>query len=260
MSDTMAIARDVIGVEGADAERFLQGQLSNDVAVLAVGGSCWSFILQPQGKVDALVRVLRLAADRFVIDVDAGYGDGVMRRLQRFLLRTKATVAPMPWGCSVCFEPAATGDGHEVAGWPGVAMTVRLGPSLPVGPAVLPAHHEQERVAAGWPAMGAELTEATIPGETGVVAFTVSFTKGCYTGQELVARVDSRGNNVPRHLRHLLAAGLRPGERISVDGVDVGWVTSATPTLALGYVGRAVEPGAVVLAGATAAEVRAIAR
>ena len=60
---------------------------------------------------------------------------------------------------------------------------------------------------AGIPRMGAELTDKTIPGETGLIERTVSFTKGCYTGQELVARIDSRGGNVPRHLRRLVPAG-----------------------------------------------------
>ena len=67
-----------------------------------------------------------------------------------------------------------------------------------------PAEYEAVRIAAGIPRMGAELTDKTIPGETGLIELTVSFTKGCYTGQELVARIDSRGGNVPRHLRRLV--------------------------------------------------------
>jgi len=89
--------------------------------------------------------------------------------------------------------------------------------------------------------MGAELTADTIPGESGLVPITASFTKGCYTGQELVARIDSRGNNVPRHLRHLQGSGLSAGDRLLDDGAEVGWVTSAAGDIGLGYVARKIE-------------------
>jgi folate-binding protein YgfZ len=117
---------------------------------------------------------------------------------------------------------------------------------------------ERLRIETGVPAMGAELTGATIPAEAGVVERSVSFTKGCFTGQELVARIESRGGHVPRHLRGLVAdAGEQPpaGAPVVVEGADVGKVTSAAPapgadgSLALAYVGRAVTPPA-------AAEVR----
>jgi len=103
------------------------------------------------------------------------------------------------------------------------------------------------------PAMGAELDERTIPAEAGVVERSVSFTKGCYTGQELVARIDSRGGNVPRRLRGVVVATNvipPPGAAVAVDGNDVGALTSVGESLrrrapvALAYVRRAVEPPA----------------
>jgi len=94
--------------------------------------------------------------------------------------------------------------------------------------------------------MGAELTGDTIPGESGLVPITVSFTKGCYTGQELVARIDSRGNNVPRHLRQLQGAGLSVGDHLLDNGAEVGWVTSVAGDRALGYVARKIEAPATV--------------
>ncbi len=82
---------------------------------------------------------------------------------------------------------------------------------------------------------------------------SVSFTKGCYVGQELVARVDSRGSNTPRRLRRIRStagAALETGAEIIVDGAAVGRVTSAAEGVALGYVGRAVEvPGAATVGG-----------
>jgi folate-binding protein YgfZ len=103
--------------------------------------------------------------------------------------------------------------------------------------------------------MGAEVTEATIPAELGqwLVDASVSFTKGCYTGQELVARIDSRGGKVPRPIRGLRVDGPVPDRdtAVLVDGAEVGRITSAASSPALGSVAlaalaRAVEPGTVV--------------
>jgi folate-binding protein YgfZ len=112
------------------------------------------------------------------------------------------------------------------------------------------------RIEAGIPVMGRELDEGTIPAEAGVVDMSVSFTKGCYTGQELVARIDSRGGNVPRRLQGVVLGGgavPRPGARVFSGEKDVGRLTSVAPsparpaTLALAYVGRAVTPPADVM-------------
>ena len=86
------LPRDVIAVTGPEAEVYLQGQLSQDVTALAPGDAALSFLLQPQGKVDALVRVVRHAPDRYTLDVDGGYGAAVVERLNRFKLRTKVDV------------------------------------------------------------------------------------------------------------------------------------------------------------------------
>jgi folate-binding protein YgfZ len=219
--------RDVVAVEGVDATTFLQGQLSQDVAGLAVGDSAWSLLLQPQGKMAAWLRVRRAGDDRFELDVDAGFGDDVVARLSRFLIRTKATVEVASRDVVVDVEVDV--DGTEPAG------------------------SEAERIRAGVPAMGAELDESTIPAEVGqwFIDASASFTKGCYTGQELVARIDSRGSNVPRHLRVLAVEGdvVVPAgaEVVAGDGgAVVGRVTSAAEGAALAYVKRTVEPPATV--------------
>jgi folate-binding protein YgfZ len=259
------IERDVVLVKGPEALTFLQGQLSQDVEALGVGASAWSLLLQPTGKVDAWLRVTRTADDELALDVDPGYGDGVLARLQRFRLRTKAELTGARWTGWALRGPSVErreGVGAEVlalpAGWPDVAGVDLLGDGVdrPAGLDELPAAAlEALRVEAGVPAMGAELTDATIPAEAGqwLIDASVSFTKGCYTGQELVARIDSRGRNVPRPLRGLLVDGhpAPVGATVTADGKDVGTVTSSATTatrgaVALAPISRAVELGTEV--------------
>ena len=252
----VVVERDVVTVEGPDAATYLQGQLSQDVDGLAVGDSAWTFLLQPQGKVDAWFRLTRTGAETFRCDVDAGHGEAVLARLQRFLLRTKADLA-LSTVSMVAVRGTATVTGAPVPGldpgWPGVEGLDLLGTDqVPDGVEVGTVEDlERLRIQAGVPAMGAELTERTIPAEAGVVERSVSFTKGCFTGQELVARIDSRGGNVPRHLRRLEADGDLPvGAEILVDGQVVGEITSSVPAadgqpaVALAYIGRAVDGAA----------------
>jgi len=252
----VVVERDVVTVEGPDAAAYLQGQLSQDVDGLAVGQSTWTFVLQPQGKVDAWFRLTRTGDEAFRADVDAGHGAALLARLERFLLRTEAELAlrtePM-----VAVRGATTVEDARVPvldpGWPGVDGVDLLGTDqVPAGTATGTIEDlERLRIQAGVPAMGAELTERTIPAEAGVVERSVSFAKGCFTGQELVARIDSRGGNVPRRLRRLEAeTELVVGAEVVVDGHVVGEVTSSvpatggSPALALAYVARAVEPPA----------------
>ena len=253
------VSRDALLVSGPEAISFLQGQISQDVEGLAVGASAWSFVLQPQGKVDAWFRVTRTGADSVVLDVDGGFGGALATRLERFKLRTKAEVERLDWRCvsvrgaaPAAPEPVA-GSGLAVeSGWPGVEGFDLLGPSPEMPPGVRVAateEYEALRIECGVPAMGRELTERTIPAESGVVDRSVSFTKGCYTGQELVARIDSRGGHVPRHLRGLVLDGDEvpaAGDPLQVQGADVGAVTSAARSdrldavVALAYVKRDV--------------------
>jgi folate-binding protein YgfZ len=261
----IVIGRETLRVAGPDAERYLQGQLSQDIARLPQGGWAWSLVLQPQGKLDALVRCYRAAAEEFLLVTDAGAGPPLLERLLRFRLRTEAVLGGegLPAGAEVAvpFE------------WGGLSGVDLLGPSPSPPPGALPVSeeaYEAARVEAGLPRHGAELDERTIPAEAGLVAAAVSFTKGCYTGQELVARIDSRGSNVPRHLRGLLLSG--PAEAGAVLYVaapggegegrggaaealkQVGRLTSLalSPRLGwvgLGYVGRGVDVGARLVVG-----------
>ena len=258
----VVLPRDFLVVRGPDAVSWLQGQVSQDVAALAVGGAADSLLLQPQGKVDALIRVLRTGPEEMVLDVDGGFGDAVLTRLRRFKIRIKADVEPLEWMCLAVRGPNAGArvEGAEGAlvpvDWPGLSGVDVVGERPALGHAGDGVRRcsleawETVRIEAGIPAMGAELTERTIPAEAGVVTRTVSFTKGCYTGQELVARIDSRGGNVPRHLRGVVVAGAMPpaGAELAVGDEIVGSLTSVAGApagagaVALAYVKRDVDP------------------
>src|SRR5688572_29578255 len=247
------IERDAVTAAGPEARSFLQGQLSQDIDALGVGASAWSLLLQPTGKVDAWLRVTRTGEDELVLDVDPGFGDAVLARLRRFKLRTDVELSEARWSGWALRGP--TVERRETAGpdvlalpaaWPGVPGVDLLGPSvepLPGLPEVDPSSLTALRIECGVPAMGAELTDATIPAEAGgwLIDTSVSFTKGCYTGQELVARIDSRGGNVPRPIRGVLVEGdpAPVGATLTIDGNEVGHITSSATSEALGAIALA---------------------
>ena len=246
------IERDVAVVEGPDAGKYLQGQLSQDIDAIDVGGWAWSLLLQSGGKIDAWVRVHRPAVDRYELDVEPGAAAAVVARLQRFLIRTDAAVTTsgrsmtavrgVPMG-----EPSA--DRAPIL-WPGVDGYDAVGPAPDGVAAGTPEDLEAVRVGSGAPAMGAELTADVIPAEVGTwfVDGSASFTKGCYVGQELVARVDSRGNNTPRNLSVLeLARPVAVGsDVVADDGKVVGTLTSVSGEVGLAYLHRSVAEDAAL--------------
>lgn len=217
-----AFLRDVIAIEGPDASRFLHSLVSQDVASMAVGEVRWSFLLQPQGKLVSFFRITRLedqapGVGSFELEMDAGLGGSTESALRRYLIRTKAILR---LEVDVAREWLA----------------------------------ESERIESGIPAWGRELTEATIPNETGWASAAVSFTKGCYVGQELVERIDSRGGNVVKRLCRLELTGSVGTDgrgELLLDGKQVGALTSAYADgaghgVGLGYVRREVSVGATV--------------
>lgn len=245
---------DVLRVTGPQATEFLQGQLSQDVAAIASGTSALSFLLQPTGKVDAWFRIGPIT-DGFVIEVAQGFGPSVTQRLERFKLRTKVDIelAVAPWTHRAARASRQVGPGPEMLAPAVAGLAFAVGDHLPTVGADA---YEAVRIECGVPAMGAELTDDTIPAEVGqwVIDASVSFTKGCYTGQELVARIDSRGGNVPRPVRGVVVEGDVPpiGAEVLVAGEVVGQLTSVarSPELgsvALAPIARRVEPPADVV-------------
>ena len=276
------IERDFLRVEGPQALEYLEGQCSQELGTLGIGSSADSLLLAPDGKIVALVRVSRTAEDELVLDFDGGFADLVEARLRRFKLRSKFEIERVRWSCLALRGPNApeagpaggrAGDGTALAlpvswnGWGGLDL-VGPDPVAPSGDVRWCGDDAWEacRIEAGVPRMGRELDGRTIPAEAGLVERTVSFTKGCYTGQELVARLDSRGSRVARRLCAVVPGpgpGTGPGPEpsalldarlTSLDGAkEVGRITSAAWCPAVGgpaglaFVHRSVEPGGRVL-------------
>ena len=214
--------RDVVIVQGDDAAQFLHSQLAQDIASVPVGGSVHSLLLAPTGHVVALVRVVRHVDTVFTLDVEQGFGEKVIARLQRFVLRAKVTMRPSDWTVRAfrgegAADAAGRGAGSAVAWWGGSECVdvVARAEDLPVaGERVSVAVIDAMRADAHWPAMGSDIEEGDVPATTGVLRAAVSFTKGCYPGQELVERMDSRNSSAPVVLR-----AVRAGE--STDGCTV---------------------------------------
>jgi folate-binding protein YgfZ len=273
------LPRDVVRISGPDATTYLQGQCSQDVEGLDQGASVEALLLSPQGKIDALIRVSRAHGDGFVIDTDAGFGAVVTARLQRFRLRTKVEIEPLAWVCTAVRGPGAAGsiaDRPELVvpvEWPGLAGFDLLGPPAAAGAPPWVADGavacgvdawEAARIEAGIPVNGHELVEGTIAAEVGLVDRTVSFTKGCFTGQELVARLDARGSKVARRLCGVVIdqADVRPGLETALVGAtvltadqehevghlsSVAWSPGLSATVALATLHRRVAPPERVL-------------
>ena len=214
------LPRDVLTLSGPDAVAYLQGQCSQDVAGLAAGESTDALLLAPDGKLTALVRVVRGPRTGSWSMSRPASARRWSARLARFKLRSKVDMARSTgpvWPCGGqgwraprsanerldrcrrmrrCRPSAARaverGGGGRPAGARRRGRARRPGRGPGAGRGL-----GGPRVEAGIPAMGRELDERTIAAEAGLVERTVSFTKGCYTGQELVARLDSRGAGWP---------------------------------------------------------------
>jgi tRNA-modifying protein YgfZ len=277
--------RDVIIASGPDAIGYLQGQLSQDVEGLSPGRSVRSLVLEPGGRVDAWMRVWGRDGDEVLIDLEAGAGEALLGRLERFRLRVDVAFHLSSWTLVALRGPAtppaqdlARATGAELVDevdWAGLSGIDLLGPAVTAPAGIRPAGAdalEVVRIEAGLPAMGSELGPGldplVIPAEAGewLVDRSVSFTKGCYVGQELVARVDSRGSNTPRNLRGVVIRGEEvppAGAELVVDGkvrgsvTSAGWSAELEVPVALAYVHRSVEPGATGLLGWDAPDGRA---
>ncbi len=236
--------RGFVGVRGPQAAEYLQRMLSNDIVALEPAGSCEALLLTAKGRVIAPLRVLRRSDDDFLLLTEPELVSVVRDHLVRFRFAARATIEPEEHDSYVLLggEPprgalAARIRDYGDAGWEVVDAPPPSG-ALPIEPEEL----ERLRIAAGTPLFGREIDERVLPAEAGLVERAVSLSKGCYPGQEPIARLHYRGH-ANRSLRVLSLAGetlpardaeLRHGEK------PVGRVTSAVraegQVLALAFV------------------------
>jgi folate-binding protein YgfZ len=276
------VATDGVVVSGPGALDWLQGQVSQDISGFrsadpSAPESFETLILSPQGKIESFCRICSIGPDRYLLDIRAGFGEALLERLRRFKLRVKAdlelvhdlSVLEMrgpgtPLVQEVTALDGATALATLAVSWPGCSGTdvLFVGPSHAIDPSSVgllssaagdDTAFEAARIEAGMPQLGVELTERTIPQEAGdLVARTVSFTKGCYTGQELVARIDARGSNTPRRLHGVVIDGAaggdgEAGDEVRLDGNKIGELTSVAWSpgfgshVALAYVKRGIK-------------------
>ena len=212
---TLTVSRDVLVVTGPEAGVYLHGQISADVTSMEIGDSSLSFLLEPRGRVEAFFVISRTGPDTYVADTEAGFGEAMASSLERFKLRTRADFSLSQWQAHAVRGPQAAGEPavgasstgpadapqHVVrpAHWPlATGHDLLASPDSVVrqfgdgGEAISAHEFEALRMAYGLPAMGTEIQPGDIPNETGLVERAASFTKGCYRGQELVERIDSR--------------------------------------------------------------------
>lgn len=268
-----------IDVTGPEAGEYLQGQVTNDAEGLSTGDGCYALLLDRKGHIQADMRLLQLAADRFLIDTVPSAGAGLFRHLKTYMVGRQVhvgekdlTVVSLLGPGSVAVTGLAPGaefssTSATVAGVECLAVATDSGLDFICAPEQAAAVRDQLiadgavpvseaaaeilRVEAGRPALENEMAAAPMPAEAGVVERAVDFTKGCYVGQEPVARLHYRGRP-NRHLRGLRLEGraaggdtVRLGER-DLGAIGTAVISPASGRIALAILRKEAEPGAVV--------------
>jgi folate-binding protein YgfZ len=289
-----AVERDrlIVQVTGPDTVEFVQGQVTNDVAALEPGEGCYALLLNPKGRILADLRILMTAPDELWLEGErvpmqvvesnlAMYRIGRQVEMSRTDHRVISIIGPAareavrldPPRREHAFLRADLNGATAVAVGTDVGVDLLFAPTdaTPIEEAVAGTQSVSESVAEilrierGRPRFGIDMSDENLPGELGLEERAVSFTKGCYVGQEPVARMHHRGHP-NRHLRGLeLSRPARSGEPVTrrdeeSGPTEVGRIGSATvsPTfgpIALSLLRREIEPGVQVLVGDAPARV-----
>jgi folate-binding protein YgfZ len=276
--------RGVLLVSGPDGAEYLQGQLTNDVEALEPGEGLYAALLDRKGHMQGDLRVLRTKPDEILLDTEAEALPAVLRHLKMYSVGRDVAVSDVSGERAILsligprsVEVAGTAalpehacEGTSVGTVACLAVGTRDGIDLIAAAAdaerltevlrgagavaVSPQAAELVRIEAGVPRFGAEMGTETMPAEAGIVEEAVSFTKGCYIGQETVARLHYKGKP-NRHLRGLRLSGpAAAGAAVRLGEKEVGRLGSAAVSPAFGPIGLAIlrreaEPGAEVAVG-----------
>jgi folate-binding protein YgfZ len=285
-------AHGLVVATGRDTWTFLQSLLSQDVAVLEPGAGAASLLLTPQGKLVVVLRVLAVA-DGAWLDCEPELVGALREGLDRFRIRVDVALEAVPAArvvvrgagsvevagaalgvdvpaaqhAHVSWHGSASGDaalvvradwpiapGVDVVGRPDAVDAARDALAAAGMPFVDWTTYDARRIEAGVPLQARDLDDKLIPQEAFLDRDAVSFTKGCFLGQELVCRIDTRGH-VNRYLRLVDVSGVQSipeGAEVVTSGKVMGVVTSSAPvpgeehTVALAMIRREVEPPADV--------------
>ena len=236
--------RDFVRVAGPDAEDFLQRMLSIDVSGGA-GSSCEALLLTPKARVIAPLVVWRRGDEDFLLLTEPGLGEAVRGALLRSRFAAKCEIEREQHSSVVVF---GSEEGVPTLDYGEPAVEVLDGE---LDPTLEDEELELRRILAGTPRWGREIDDRILPAEAGLTERAVSFTKGCYPGQEPIARLRYRGH-VNRSLRVLRLPLDEPppyDAELLHGGKAVGRVTSAARhpgggVVALAYVRVEVPEGA----------------
>jgi folate-binding protein YgfZ len=243
--------RGYVEVFGPDAEDFLDRMLSNEVASLAVGAARPALLLTPKGRIIAPLRMVRTTPEAFVLVMETSdLAAPVADALHAARFASKCEIEARAWVGLVQLGTSPSAPAFRIADFGVEAWEAWR--DVAADDADAAEELERLRIEAGTPAWGKELDDSILPAEAGLDETHISFTKGCFPGQEPIARLRHRGH-VNRRLRRLDVPAASPGDEIVWNEKVVGRVTSAAPGRALGYVRTEVpEDGLLIVGGAQA--------
>jgi folate-binding protein YgfZ len=233
------LERGYVGVTGPESADFLERMLSNEVVSLETGEARLALLLTPKSRIVAPLRVVREGPDSFLLITESPLAETVVQNLLRARFAARCEIELKPFRG---YLQLGAGEGirnedygvDAVESWDEEELEAPSAEEL-----------EPLRIRAGTPVWGRELDESILPAEAGLDETHVSFTKGCYPGQEPIARLHYRGRP-NRQLRVLEVENASPGDEIFLGEKAVGRVTSAVPGRALAYVRREVADDAVL--------------
>ncbi len=260
MSKLLAIdlgGRTVLRLSGADRQRYLNGQVSNDVRKLDGDNAIAACVTTIKGKLDALAYITELD-DAYLIDSEAELRESLHARLDRYIIADDCELADVGDDWHLVHVLGELDNSPHASrrcqrfGQPGTDLWLPAGEPLPGELELLgPEQSDSLRISNGIPKWGVELTADTLPAEVGLDASAIDFHKGCYIGQEVISRIKSVGR-VNRKLVRLEPledtnqAG-QVGNPLFDGEIEVGSITSATLQAALAFVRRDHnEPGTIL--------------
>jgi tRNA-modifying protein YgfZ len=231
--EVAAREREFVRVAGPDAADYLQRMVSNDVEALARGEACPALLLTAKARVIAPLVVLRRANDDFLLLTEPGLGDVVRTHLVRMRLRARCEIEREEHQSVLVFD----GDAGFATDWAGAREALDSG----LEPTLSDEELDLRRIESAVPIWEREIDDRILPAEAGLDETHVSFSKGCYPGQEPVARLHHRGH--PNRRLRVVELAEVPGYDAPLlhDGREVGRVTSAArrgdgTVVALAYV------------------------